>query len=82
MLAAARRCKEAWEALVVRGSAGQVLSDREIVEMHEAALALMWATRTTDVGHALDALRRFGTDDVHIIPGHRGQKKLEVMFEP
>jgi hypothetical protein len=80
MLAAARRFKEAREVLLVRASAGEVLSDREIVEMHEAAFALMWATGTTDVRQAMDALHRFGTDSSHI-PGQRGKKNLKVMFE-
>jgi hypothetical protein len=58
MLAAAARFKEAWEADMRRSSSGAVLSDREIVEMHEAALALVWATGTTNLGEALDVMRQ------------------------
>jgi hypothetical protein len=59
MIAAATRFKEAWESGMERSAGGEILSDREIVEMHEAALALIWATGTTDLQDALDVLHNF-----------------------
>ncbi len=54
MLAAATRFKETWEAGMQRSADGEVLSDRDIVEMHEASLGLIWATGTMDMQEALD----------------------------
>jgi hypothetical protein len=62
MIAAARRFRESWELTMERGNGGEVLTDREIVEMHEAALALIWATGTTNLNDALDLLHRFESD--------------------
>ena len=47
MLTAARRFRGAWEGDRERSAQGDVLTDPEIVEMHEAALGLIWATGTT-----------------------------------
>jgi len=54
-LAAAVRFKEAWEAGMQRSADGEVLTDRDIVEMHEASLGLIWATGTMNLQEALDA---------------------------
>jgi hypothetical protein len=59
MMAAAARCKEAWERVRLRSAAGAVLSDRDIVEMHEAALGLIWATGTNDLQAALDVFHQY-----------------------
>jgi hypothetical protein len=59
MIAAATRFKEAWETGMKRSADGEILSDRDIVEMHEAALALIWATGTTSLQDALDVLHDF-----------------------
>jgi hypothetical protein len=59
MLAAAQRFKYAWEGERERSFQGDVLSDRDIVEMHEAALGLIWATGTTNSQRALEVLREF-----------------------
>ncbi len=53
--AAALRFKEAWEAGMQRSADGEVLTDRDIVEMHEASLGLIWATGTMNLQDALDA---------------------------
>jgi len=58
MIAAATRFKEAWEAGMRRGQ-GMALTDLDIIEMHEAALALIWATGTTDLQGALDVLHEY-----------------------
>ncbi|HXQ75962.1 MAG TPA: hypothetical protein VN791_05650 [Acidimicrobiales bacterium] len=54
MIAAATRFKAAWEAGMRRSADGEVLTDRDIVEMHEASLGLIWATGTRDMQEALD----------------------------
>ena len=59
MIAAATRFKEAWDAGMRRGTDGVALTDLEIVEMHEAALALIWATGTTDLQSALAVLHDY-----------------------
>ena len=59
MIAAATRFKEAWETGMRRSGEGVALSDLDIVEMHEAALALIWATGTTDLQGALDVLHEY-----------------------
>jgi hypothetical protein len=38
-----------------RSADGEVLTDRDIVEMHEASLGLIWATGTMNLQEALDA---------------------------
>jgi hypothetical protein len=53
MLAAAKRFKAAWEAGMSRSADGEVLTDRDIIEMHETSLALIWATATTNLEEAL-----------------------------
>lgn len=53
MLAAAKRFKAAWEASMSRSADGVVLTDRDIIEMHETSLALIWATGTTNLEEAL-----------------------------
>jgi hypothetical protein len=57
-MAAAGRFKEAWDTAKQRSETGTALSDRDIVEMHEAALGLIWATGTNDLQAALDVLHR------------------------
>jgi hypothetical protein len=60
MMAAAARFKEAWDTAKRRSDTGAVLSDRrDIVEMHEAALGLIWATGTNDLQGALDVFHRY-----------------------
>jgi hypothetical protein len=58
MIAAATRFKEAWEAGMRRGQ-GMALTDLDIIEMHEAALALIWATGAKDLQGALDVLHDY-----------------------
>jgi predicted transcriptional regulator len=53
MLAAAKRFKAAWEAGMARSADGEVLTDRDVIEMHETSLALIWATGTTNLEEAL-----------------------------
>ena len=59
MIAAALRFKEAWETGMRRGGEGVDLSDLDIIEMHEAALGLIWATGTDDLQSALTVLHEF-----------------------
>ena len=57
MLEAAARYRGAWEAVRSR-SPGSDVSRRDLIEMHGAALALIWATATTNVVDALALLDR------------------------
>ena len=58
MLEAATRYRDAWEA-VRRRRPGAEISDRDLVEMHGAALALIWATGTMNLGDALALLHEW-----------------------
>ena len=58
MIAAATRFKEAWEEGMRRSADGDVFTDRDIVEMHEASLGLIWATGTQTMQEALDVFHR------------------------
>lgn len=59
IIAAATRLKEAWDVSLRRRIEGQGLSDADIVEMHEAALGLMWATKAATLQEALDVLNAY-----------------------
>jgi hypothetical protein len=57
MLEAATRYRDAWEAVRALPPEAE-MSDRDLVEMHGAALALIWATGTQTLGDALALLHR------------------------
>ncbi len=57
-LAGATRCKMTWEASLRRVAAGEPMTDRDLVEMHGAALGMIWATHTRDLDSALAILDR------------------------
>ncbi len=56
MIAAATRFKEAWDVELCDGADGRPLRRLDVVELHEAALGLIWATGTTTLRDALDVL--------------------------
>jgi hypothetical protein len=56
-LEAATRYGAAWEAVRSRAS-GSALSDGDLIEMHGAALALIWATGTMHLEEALAILHK------------------------
>jgi hypothetical protein len=57
-LAAATRCQEAWDASFRQSDEGHRLTNRDLMEMHGAGLALMWTTHTNDLPSALARLRQ------------------------
>jgi hypothetical protein len=57
-LAAATRCRHAWDDVFDRHDNGQPLTKRDLVEMHGAGLGLMWTTHSTDLSSALALLRQ------------------------
>jgi hypothetical protein len=59
MIAAATRFKEAWDVESGHDGGGQPLRRLDVVELHEAALGLIWATGTTTLRDALDVLTEF-----------------------
>jgi len=59
MIAAAIRFKEAYDTAIKRSADDQSLTDVDIVEMHEAALGPIWATKTTTLQEALDVLHQW-----------------------
>lgn len=61
-LAGATRCKETWEASIRQSEAGDELTDRDLMEMHGAALGMIWATHTQDLDAALTILDRLEVD--------------------
>jgi hypothetical protein len=62
IIAAATRFREAWNPSVGSGDGERALSDINIVEMHNAALALIAATDTESLQEALDALHAYEGD--------------------
>jgi hypothetical protein len=61
-LAGATRCKMTWEASFQRVDQGEPMTNRDLVEMHGAALGMIWATHTTDLDSALAILDRLEVD--------------------
>ena len=61
-LAGATRCKENWESSIRQSQAGDELTDRDLMEMHGAALGMVWATHTRDLDSALTILERLEID--------------------
>jgi hypothetical protein len=55
-LAGATRCKETWESSLRKSDAGDQLTDRDLMEMHGAALGMVWTTHTQDLDSALAIL--------------------------
>lgn len=62
IIAAATRFREAWNPSARSGEEEGALSDIDIVEMHNAALALIAATNTDNLQEALDALHAYEGD--------------------
>jgi hypothetical protein len=60
-LASAIRSKDAWDRSFQKSDEGGSLSPRDLVEMHGAALGLVWATHTVDLDAALAVLHRVET---------------------
>ncbi len=56
MIAAATRFKEAWDGESRAGADGGPPTRLDVVELHEAALGLIWATGTATLGDALAVL--------------------------
>ena len=65
-LAGATRCKVTWEALLRQADEGEDLTDRDLVEMHSAALGMIWATHTQDLDSALAILDRLEVDSATV----------------
>jgi len=61
-LAGATRFKETWEASLRQADEGVPLTGRDLMEMHAAALGMIWATHTKDLDAALAILERLETD--------------------
>jgi hypothetical protein len=59
MIAAATRFKESWDTAMRHHDEGAALSHRDVIEMHEAALGLIWATNTTTLEQALEVLNDY-----------------------
>jgi hypothetical protein len=57
MNAAARRYQAAYDLSLRRAAARRTFTDAELVEMHAAALGLIWATNTNTIEEALDVLQ-------------------------
>jgi hypothetical protein len=62
IIAAATRFKEAWDSSLTDGGLRRRLSDFDVVEMHEAAVALMVATKTETLQEALDVLHSYDAE--------------------
>jgi len=58
IIAAAARFQRAWDAAMAGDGEGLIVSDLDIVEVHEAALELIGATGTHSLHEALEALHR------------------------
>jgi hypothetical protein len=56
MIAAATRLKESWETAMRSHHEGDAFTDADVIEMHEAALGLIWATNTNTLEQALEVL--------------------------
>jgi hypothetical protein len=57
MMAAAKRYQADYDLSLRRAAAGQTFTHAELVEMHAAALGLIWATNTKTIEEALDVLQ-------------------------
>jgi len=79
-IACARRCKQTWDASFRKSHEGHGLSERDLMEMHGAALGLIWTTHTTDLQSALALLYHVEAhgSDVHAGPdlGHDLAKRV------
>ncbi|HXQ62905.1 MAG TPA: hypothetical protein VN796_11265 [Acidimicrobiales bacterium] len=58
IIAAAARFQRAWDAAMAGDGEGLIVSDLDIVEVHEAALELIGATGTHSLHEALEALHQ------------------------
>jgi hypothetical protein len=61
IIAAATRFQQAWERAMAHNGEGLIVSDLDIVEVHEAALELIRVTATTSLQEALDVVHHFDT---------------------
>jgi hypothetical protein len=75
-LAGATRCKETWESSFRRSEEGVELTGRDLVEMHGAALGMVWATHTRDLDSALAILDRLELDSATLHHDATDQRDL------
>jgi hypothetical protein len=75
-LAGASRCRETWESSIRQSEAGAELTDRDLMEMHGAALGMVWATHTRDLASALDILDRLEIDSATLHQDASDQRDL------
>lgn len=59
IIAAATRFQRAWEKAMAHNGEGLIVSDLDIVEVHEAALELIQVTATGTLQEALDVVHQF-----------------------
>ena len=59
IIAAAARFQRAWDAAMAHNGEGLLVSELDIVEVHEAALELITATGTDSLEEALAVLHEF-----------------------
>jgi hypothetical protein len=59
IIAAGLRFHRAWDRAMAGNGDGLIVSDLDIVEVHEAALELIRTTGTDSLQAALDVVRRF-----------------------
>jgi hypothetical protein len=59
IIAAATRFQRAWDKAMAHNGEGLIVSDLDIVEVHEAALELIRATATNSLQEALEAVHQF-----------------------
>ena len=61
IIAAASRFQDAWKRAMAHNGEGLIVSDLDVVEVHEAALELIRITGTSDLEEALAVLGEFET---------------------
>jgi hypothetical protein len=59
IIAAASRFQRAWDKAMAHNGEGLIVSDLDIVEVHEAALELIEATATNSLQEALEVVHQF-----------------------
>jgi hypothetical protein len=75
-LAGATRCKETWESTLRQSEEGVELTDRDLLELHSAALGMVWATHTRDLDSALAILDRLELDSATLHSDATDQRDL------
>jgi hypothetical protein len=59
IIVAATRFQRAWDKAMAHNGEGLIVSDLDIVEVHEAALELIQVTATNSLQEALDVVHQF-----------------------